>query len=167
MKIRPARGRDERAIRQVVRAAFGQNEEADLIERLRRDGDLMIELVAEQEKYVVGHIAFSPLGLTPEPSDAPVLAALAPVTVWPEAQRQGIGRELIRAGLDSCRSAGVEAIIVLGHWDYYPRFGFSAEKAAKLDAPFSGAEFMALELAPGALERAKGRLTYAKAFALP
>lgn len=166
MKIRPARGRDKRAIHQVVRAAFGQADEADLIERLRRDGDVLIELVAEQERYVVGHILFSPLGLTPEPSDAPVLAALAPVAVWPDAQRQGVGRELVQTGLAACRAAGIDAVIVLSHWDYYPRFGFSAEKAAALDAPFSGAEFMALELTPGALERAKGRLTYARAFNL-
>lgn len=166
MKIRPARGRDARAIHQVVRAAFGQNEEADLIERLRRDDDVLFELVAEQDRYVVGHVLFSPLGLSPEPADAPVLAALAPVTVWPDAQRQGIGRELVQAGLAACRAAGVDAIVVLGHYDYYPRFGFSSDKAAKLDAPFSGASFMALELTPGALDRARGRLTYAKAFGI-
>src|SRR5690606_3267718 len=117
--------------------------------------------------YIVGHILFSPLGLTPEPADAPVLAALAPLAVWPEAQRQGVGRELVQTGLAACRAAGIDAVVVLGHWDYYPRFGFSADAAAPLDAPFSGAEFMALELNPGALARAEGRLTYAAAFNIP
>ena len=166
MKIRPARPRDARPIRQVLRAAFGQNEEADLVERLRADGDAFLELVAEQEGYVVGHIVFSLLGLSPAHMGAPILAALAPVAVWPEAQRQGVGRELIQEGLLQLRQRGVEAVIVLGHYDYYPRFGFSAQAAEVLDAPFSGESFMALELTPGALARARGRLVYAKAFGL-
>jgi putative acetyltransferase len=164
MKIRPAKPRDNRPIRQVLRAAFGQKDEADLVERLRADGDAFIELVAEQEGYVVGHIVFSLLGLSPMRMGAPMLAALAPVAVWPDAQRRGVGRELVQEGLLECRTRGVEAVIVLGHYDYYPRFGFSAEAAAVLDAPFSGESFMALELAPGALARAEGRLLYAKAF---
>lgn len=166
MRIRPAKGRDRRPIHQVVRAAFGQNDEADLVDRLRADGDALIELVVEQDGYIVGHILFSPLGLSPAPAGAPKLAALAPVSVWPEAQRQGVGRELIQEGLLSCRKKGVDAVIVLGHHEYYPRFGFSAEAAASLDAPFSGQSFMALELTERALERARGRLTYAKAFGL-
>src|SRR5690606_41926034 len=62
---------------------------------------------------------------------------------------------LTRAGLDACRQAGVEAVVVLGHPAYYPRFGFSAAAAEVLAAPFSGPAFMALELAPGALRRSE------------
>jgi putative acetyltransferase len=90
-------------------------------------------------------------------------AALAPVAVLPAFQNQGIGGELIRAGNARCAALGLEAIVVLGHADYYPRFGFSAQMAESLQAPFSGPHFMALELKPGVLE-AGGKVRYAKAF---
>ncbi|HEX5776920.1 MAG TPA: N-acetyltransferase, partial [Caulobacteraceae bacterium] len=140
MNIRPAREADHAAIREVVIAAFGQPDEADLIERLRADGDALIELVAEEGGEVVGHILFSPMASQPPAK----IAALAPVAVKPDLQRGGIGIALNEAGLDACRAAGVEAVIVLGHADYYPRFGFSAELARRVRAPFSGPSFMAL-----------------------
>jgi putative acetyltransferase len=90
-------------------------------------------------------------------------AALAPVAVLPAFQSQGIGGDLIRAGNARCAMLGLDAIIVLGHADYYPRFGFSAAAAESLDAPFSGPSFMALELRPGSLSKS-GRVRYAKAF---
>ena len=90
-------------------------------------------------------------------------AALAPVSVLPALQRQGIGSALIRAGNARCAEIGCAAIIVLGHQDYYPKFGFSAATAESLEAPFSGPHFMALELRPGVL-KAGGRVRYANAF---
>jgi len=74
------------------------------------------------------------------------------VAVAPEAQGRGIGAALCRAGIEAVRALGVEAVVVLGHPDYYPRFGFSAEAARRLASPYAGSPaFMALELAPGAL----------------
>ncbi|WP_424363739.1 GNAT family N-acetyltransferase [Methylocystis parvus] len=73
------------------------------------------------------------------------------MAVRPDRQREGIGSSLVRDGLAALRSQGCEAVIVLGHPSYYPRFGFSAAMAEKLTAPFSGEAFMALELAPGIL----------------
>lgn len=158
--IRPAAPADIPAIRQVVTAAFGQAEEADLVERLRADGDARVELVAEEAGDITGHILFSRLGIGPIEG-----AALAPLAVAPAQQRRGIGAALTRAGIDRCRELGIPAVIVLGHADYYPRFGFSAALAAPLEAPFSGPSFMALELVPGALA-AGGRVRYAPAFGI-
>ena len=81
-----------------------------------------------------------------------------------KSQRRGIGSALVRAGLELARHRDWRAVIVLGHKDYYPRFGFSAALAHPLKAPFSGDAFMALELAPGALQGADGRVTYPPAF---
>lgn len=92
--------------------------------------------------------------------------ALAPVAVLPERQRQGIGSRLIREGLRACAEAGHRITVVLGHADYYPRFGFSAPLAEPLQAPFSGPSFMALELVPGALADVTGEVRYPPPFGL-
>jgi putative acetyltransferase len=113
---------------------------------------------------VVGHILFS---------DLPIVAgarrvcgaALAPLAVLPERQRQGIGSQLTVAGLDACRAAGCQVVVVVGHASYYPRFGFSARLAKQLEAPYSGESFMALELVPGVLAGVHGRVEYAPPFA--
>ena len=153
---------DFAAVRIVNREAFGQADEADLVEQLRDDGEVVASLVAEVDNAVVGHILFSRL---PIHTSARKIAgaALAPVAVLPRFQRLGIGSVLVRSGLRHCAESGCEAVVVLGHPAYYPRFGFSAALAERLDAPFSGAAFMALELAPGALADG-GAVRYAAAF---
>jgi putative acetyltransferase len=160
--IRDAASSDYAAIRALLRHAFPADEEADLVEQLRADGDVLVELVAASDIAIQGHIFYSPLAIE---RDGAVInaAALAPVAVLPAFQGRGIGGELIRAGDARCAQLGLEAIIVLGHAAYYPRFGFSAQTAESLQAPFSGPHFMALELKPGALKDG-GRVRYAKAF---
>lgn len=160
--IRPAIPRDFPAIRQIVRHAFNQDDEANLVERLRADGDALVELVSATDIALQGHILYSPLKIE---RDGEILsaAALAPVSVLPAFQRAGLGKALIEAGNAACADLGLSAIIVLGHPDYYPRFGFSAAAAESLQAPFSGPAFMALELRPDAL-KAGGRLRYAPSF---
>ena len=91
------------------------------------------------------------------------LAVGQDVAVKPGRQRDGVGIALIEAGLEACRAKGVDAVIVLGHADYYPRFGFSAELARQVRAPFSGPSFMALELTPGVLSTER-TVRYAPAF---
>src|SRR6185295_5935577 len=87
------------AIRFVIEAAFGGLEEADLVDKLRTEGDLLISVVAEFDQRIVGHILFSRMWI--ETSTGRVAAvALAPVAVLPEQQRRGIGGQLIRHGLD-------------------------------------------------------------------
>ncbi len=160
--IRDALPRDYPAIRQILRHAFGQNYEADLVERLRADGDVLLELVAATDIALQGHILYSPLSIERDGGTL-AAAALAPVAVLPALQRAGLGKALIEAGNARCAALGLSAIIVLGHPDYYPRFGFSAATADALQAPFSGPAFMALELQPGAL-KAGGRVRYTRAF---
>ena len=163
--IREETPEDFPAIREVNALAFGTAEEAELVDRLRADGDVLVSLVACDGGDVVGHILFSALPI--ETAGRTVrAAALAPMAVRPERQRQGFGSALVRRGLEACRALGVEAVVVLGHPAYYPRFGFSAETARHLEAPFSGPAFMALELTPGALDGVSGRVRYPPAFGL-
>ena len=150
---------DDSAIRRLNDDAFGGPSESRLIEDLRA----AVELVAVENGDIVGHILFSVLATTIDRQAVPALA-LAPMAVRPDRQRQGIGSVLVHAGLRLARERDWRAVIVLGHKEYYPRFGFSAALARPLEAPFSGDAFMALELEPGALRGEKGRVTYPPAF---
>lgn len=153
------------AVHSVNMAAFGQPDEADLVFRLRNEGVVLLSLVAEHQKRIVGHILFSRMLI--ETARGSVSAvALAPMAVLPEFQRQGIGGQLIRHGLDLLRARGERIVIVVGHPSYYPRFGFSCEKACSLESPFPGEAFMATELTPGALDGVNGKVRYPAAFGL-
>ena len=160
--IRDALASDYPAIRAVVRHAFDGAGEANLVEQLRAEGDVLAELVAGFDATLAGHILYSRLRIECE-SGVLEAAALAPVSVLPAFQRKGLGSALIRAGNARCAALGLDAIIVLGHAAYYPRFGFSPALAQPLDAPFSGKSFMALELRAGALSQG-GKVRYARAF---
>jgi putative acetyltransferase len=163
--IRNEDPRDTPAIRSINEDAFGRPDEADLVDSLRGEGAVLGSLVAEIQDQVVGHILFSRMWI--DMVDGPVPAvALAPMAVLTEYQRQGIGQRLVRHGLDLMRSQGERIVIVLGHPDYYPRFGFSVEKARHLESPFPPEAFMALELMPGALIGVQGKVRYAEAFGL-
>jgi len=166
--IRPERPDDLAQIRAVNELAFGQQEEALLVDQLRADGDVLASLVAMgTDGMIAGHILFSRLDLLFDDGGAADAAALAPVAVRPDRQRQGIGKALVRAGIDTCGARALSAIVVLGHPEYYPQFGFSADLARSLRAPFSGEAFMAMELTPGILRDRQGAVRYAKAFGLP
>jgi putative acetyltransferase len=152
------------AIRSVNRLAFGQEDEAALVDALRDGGHVRASLVAEVDGRVVGHILFSELPIVTSTGMVPALA-LAPMAVLPEFQHLGIGSELVRCGLDVCRDAGHMIVVVLGHPRFYPRFGFSPALAARLASPFSGKEsFVAAELVPGALDGVAGRVEYPPPF---
>jgi putative acetyltransferase len=147
--IRYARPSDHPAIAEVVALAFGQPDEARLVQRLREDGDVLFELVSEQAGAVDGHILFSRLWADRNE----MFAALAPLAVRPGQQNRGLGSALVRAGLDSAREFGAHGVLVLGHPGYYPRFGFAAETAANVRAPYAGNPgFMALGIEPGAFD---------------
>jgi putative acetyltransferase len=164
--VREATAADRESICAVHTAAFGRSDEADLVERLIDAGDAMLSLVAVDDDLVVGHVLFSALALTMDDGRALQTAALAPVAVVPQRQRSGIGTALVREGLGRLRARGIAAAIVLGHSDYYPRFGFSAEFARKLRGPFSGPAWMAAELQPHALANVSGAVRYPDAFGL-
>lgn len=163
--IRTSTPADAEAIAALNRAAFGGEEEVGIVERLRGDGLVAVELVAEQGGAIIGHILLSWLPTEMDGRSVKALA-LAPMAVRPGLQKQGIGGRLIMAALDEARAAGAQAVIVLGHPGYYPRFGFSAALAQNLASPFSGDAFMALELVPGALAGQRGSVSYPSAFGL-
>ena len=160
----PTNGAEHLLIRAVNEAAFGGSEEADLIDILRSD-QALISLVAECEPGIVGHILFSRMWIR-TPSNLVPAVALAPVAVFPEHQRKGIGRRLITHGLELLKNQGERIVVVVGHPDYYPRFGFSSSKATPLEAPFPREAFMALELVDGALEGVHGTVIYPAAFGM-
>lgn len=163
LTIRPETGGDVAAIREVEEAAFGQPDEADLVDRLRDDGEVLLSLVAEVDGRIEGHILFTRLWI--DPGSVPAVA-LAPLAVSPTWQRRGIGGRLIEAGLEVLRQQDERIVFVLGHPSYYPRFGFEADKASLLESPFPRESYMALELVPWALDGIRGRVRYPAAFGL-
>jgi putative acetyltransferase len=162
--IRPETAADYEAIRRVNRLAFGCDDEPALVDALRAGGYARISLVAELDGQVVGHILFSDLPIMTERGIVAAVS-LAPMAVVPESQKRGIGSALVRAGLAACRDAGHRVVVVLGHADFYPRFGFSAKLAEPLASPFSGRDsWMAAELVPGALAGVSGWVQYSPPF---
>lgn len=145
--------------------AFGRVDEADLVGRLRAEEAVLLSLVAELEGRIVGHVLFTRMWIVTATGSIPAVA-LAPLAVLPGQQRRGIGGRLILQALDLLRAQGERIVIVLGHPDYYPRFGFSCEKARHLASPFPPEAFMARELIPGALDGIQGTVRYAAAFGL-
>jgi putative acetyltransferase len=163
LQIRQEAETDRDGVRAVHLAAFHGDDEADLVDRLHADGDALFGLVAAEAGRIVGHIFFSPLGIATASGTIPA-AALAPLAVLPQRQRRGIGTALVRRGLALCRERGVPAVVVLGDPAFYHRFGFRAETARQLDAPWSGPHLMAIELVPGGLGDVPGMACYAAAF---
>lgn len=167
MILRDERPEDRAAVLAINRRAFGGEEEAHLIEALARDGDIALSLVAEEHGKLLGHILMSRLALVVDGRETRALA-LAPMAVAPELQRQGIGSALVREALTRARALGFEAVIVLGHKTFYPRFGFDHGCVAHIASPYTQhEEFMGLELAPGVLAGKAGSCRYAQAFSEP
>ncbi|MHC4079739.1 MAG: GNAT family N-acetyltransferase [Planctomycetota bacterium] len=164
--IRFEQGGDEAAIAHVNTAAFGQAQEARIVDQLREVADPYISLVALFEDCIVGHVLITPVTIRGETSCSEALG-LGPMAVLPEHQRRGVGSALARAGLDACRRRSHFVVFVLGHPDYYPRFGF--RPAPPLGLRFRSAEydpaFMVAELVPGALAGRTGWVEYLPPFA--
>lgn len=155
--IRPAEPSDGATIRSIHELAFGQSAEADLVDALVRDGHAANSLVATVDGSVVGHVLLSRLT---KPSSA---LCLAPLAVFPDHQRRGIGSALVHAAIDDARAKSAAAIYILGDPAYYARFGFSLETARDFDCVYAGSHFMALMLATPPL--APGSLVYPAPFA--
>lgn len=161
--IRPEQPDDAEAIRQILVAAFGREAEARLVERLRASGKSVRALVAEEQGRLLGHVAFSRIGIGE--NGMPALA-LAPLAVTPAFQRLGIGSALVSAGLQQLRQVGEQRVIVLGDPAYYLRFGFVPAIRFQLQCPWPApAEaFMAIALARDAYNEVAGRVKYGHEF---
>jgi putative acetyltransferase len=164
MRIRREEQRDQVAVRAVNVSAFETPAEADLVDALRQEARPLIALVADDAGTIVGHIMFSPVSLSGHP-DLKIMG-LAPMAVVPEYQRKGIGSVLVRAGLEECKCLGFGAVVVLGHPEYYPRFGFSPGSRFGIRCEYEAPEaaFMVIELQPGFLRGASGTVKYHRAF---
>lgn len=152
------------AIQRVNDLVFGAPGEGKLVDRLRADGLVISSVVAIANGEVIGHALFSELRIDSTGGEIRA-AALAPVAVLPDWQGRGVGSALIREGLNHCRGASVDAVIVLGNPAFYTRFGFSAELAKGLDSPYSGPAWMALDFQTGCLASG-GVVHYPDAFSL-
>jgi putative acetyltransferase len=148
--IRYIRAADHAAVAEVVSAAFARDDEARLVERLRAEGDVVLELVAEADGRIEGHVLFSRLWA----DHHGLFAALAPLAVRPDRQRTGVGSALVRSGLTHVREYGCHGVLVLGDPAYYGRFGFDAALAGDVSSPFRGRPaFQALALEDEAFAR--------------
>ena len=164
--VRPESDVDREAIWNVNRAAFDSEAEANLVDALRDGGFIEVSLVAEVEGEIVGHILFSRLPIITDSGEVDSVS-LAPIAVVPAHQRQGIGSKLVETGLAACRTKGHEIVFVLGHPEFYPRFGFSAAIVRPLENPFGDGEaWMAMELVPDTLAGIEGRVEYPPPFGL-
>lgn len=163
INIRKERESDVDAIHALNISAFETDAEANLVDVLREAAATSISLVADKGGIVVGHILFTPV--LADAGQVEVMG-LAPMAVSPNCQRQGVGSALVQAGLEACRAQGAQAVVVLGHPDYYPRFGFTDSKRFDIRSEYDVPEgaFMVLELVPDALRPVSGIVRYHEAF---
>ena len=163
--VREEEPTDIAAVRDVNERAFGRADEADLVDKLRDRRKVTLSLVAVKDGRALGHILFSPATIESGAEAFPAVA-LGPMAVLPECKRQGIGSALVRNGLAACRRAGHEVVIVQGHAEYYPRFGFVRASMFGVRCEYDVPDdvFMLTELRQGALLRHGGTARYQPEF---
>jgi putative acetyltransferase len=152
---------DTDAVLDLNTRAFGRPDEAEIVKKLEKAGDVVLQLVAEMDGQIVGHILFYPLGVLGKLGGV----GLGPMSVDPWVQREGIGSQLVMGGLTGLQSAGVPIVFVLGHEKFYPRFGFSADATRDFETPVKGPHFMALRMRFG--PPMSGKLVFPDAFGVP
>lgn len=159
--IRHETASDQSAIRRVHERAFPTPAEAAIVDALRAAGAVILSLVAGPAATICGHILFSPVIVTTAAGERAAVG-LAPLAVDPDWQRRGIGARLVREGLDVLRREGHPAVVVLGHPDYYPRFGFAPASRFGLrwEHPCPDEAFMAVALTPHGLDGGPGVVRY-------
>jgi putative acetyltransferase len=161
IEIRKEHDGDISAIRKVNRLAFERDQEANIVDALREHGAAWLSLVATFDERVVGHIMYSPVEV-----DTVTGAGLGPMAVLPAHQRRGIGSQLIEAGNQQLKDAGCPFVVVLGHADYYPRFGFKPARplgiTCEWDVPDS--VFLVVRLHPEKMQGVSGLAKYRREF---
>jgi putative acetyltransferase len=163
--IRAEKAEDIPAVRRVNELAFGRPDEAAIVDALRPAVHPQVSLVAVEGNEVVGHIFFSPVLIEAEDVDSSAMG-LAPMAVLPGYQRRGIGSQLVLEGLRECQRIGCDVVFVLGHPEYYPRFGFmpASQKGLRSEYTVPDEVFMVAELKPGALGGRRGLVKYRPEF---
>jgi len=165
--IRPEQEKDYLTIKKVNNLAFGQENEGNLVEKLRKNQEYVPELslVAEVENEVVGHILFYPIQIVAKDASFPSLA-LAPLAVLPDYQHKGIGKQLVKTGLTQAKQLGYPSVIVLGNPNYYPQFGFKRASEWNIRCPFEvpDTSFFAIALEKDGLAEVHGTVAYPKEF---
>lgn len=167
--VRPETKDDFPNIFEVNRLAFGRDGEAKLVDALRQNPEAYIpelSIVATKNNEIVGHILFTKIKILDEKGNTYESLGLAPMAVIPELQKNGIGSQLIRKGIYAAKDLGFKSVIVLGHEQYYPKFGFEPAHKWNIRSPFDVPlnVFMAIELAKDGLKGISGTVTYPKEF---
>jgi putative acetyltransferase len=167
LRIRPEKPADYPAIKRINDLAFGQQNEGVLIEKLRLEPAYIrdFSLVALLQGKPVGHILFFPVNIENGAHGTPSLS-LAPMAVDPEYQNQGIGSRLVKYGLQRALKAGFSSVVVLGHPNFYPRFGFVPASRWGITSPWEVPDdaFMAMELSGGSLDGVSGKVFFSSVF---
>ena len=161
LTIRRETAEDFSTVHHINFLAFGTSLEANLVDALRETAHPYISLVAELQGQIVGHIFFSPVKIEADDLSYTALG-LAPMAVLPQYQHQGIGSALVQEGLRECQRIGHDLVVVLGHPQYYPRFGFRPAKEKGLWCEYDVPDevFMVVELSPEATSKKKGLVKY-------
>jgi len=168
MTIRDYVAADAPPVYHLHKHAFDGLDEADLVRALHGDGAAVLSLVAEVGGALAGHILFSALALKPAPDPPRQIVALAPLAILPDFQQTGMGSALMGESLARLRESGTDGVIVLGHPEYYRRFGFTPASEFGIAFPGTVPEeaFMALPLREGGLADCAGTAVYHAAFGL-
>ncbi len=166
ISVREEAPKDVPAIRTLNEQAFGQAQEAGIVDALRGSGDEFISFVADCDGKVVGHILFTPV--TIETTRGTVRGmGLGPMAVLPERQRQGTGAALVERGLATLRDRSCPFVVVLGHAEYYPRFGFAPASGQGITSQWEGVPdeaFMILVLDKRVMDGVSGIVRYRAEF---
>lgn len=165
--IRTETHKDYREITRINDLAFEQKNEGVLVESIRKNPAFIRELsiVAEKDHVIVGHILFFPVEIV-SGNNSYRSASLAPMSVHPGFQRQGIGGSLIRYGLQQCKVRGFKSVTVLGHPEYYTKFGFERASKWHIRAPIEVPDeaFMAIELVKDGLKGVSGVVEFPREY---
>ncbi len=167
IQIRPELQCEYECVENITRDAFSRNDEATLLNTIRKTPNYIPELslVARNEEEVLGHILFTKVRIINEETEHTSIA-LGPMSVISSRQKEHIGSQLVLAGLDAAKQLGYSHVIVLGHENYYPKFGFQPAKSFGIRASFDvpSSYFMARELDEGSLSKVSGFVVYDDAF---
>lgn len=163
---------DYQQVEQLIEAAFRTAEHSDhrehlLVARLRKTTSFVpdLSIVAESNGQLLGHVLLTKIQISNASENFDSLA-LAPVSVLPDFQGKGLGGALIREAHQVATQLGFGSVILLGHADYYPRFGYQKASTFNIRLPFEAPDenCMAIELLTGALKEVSGTVVYDPAF---